>query len=173
MSGRDHRWAQAGAFAALAVLATACGGGGDTVTVTGTDYRFENLPESVKAGTTLTLKNSSSKELHEMVVVKLPDTEKRSVDELIKLPEAQFEAVSPNRPALVRLRPPGGAPEIKALGNGKLTEKGRYIVVCAIPTGADPAAYLKASEAESEGPPKGFNGAPHFTMGMYGEITVK
>ena len=173
MSGRDHRWAQAGALAALALLATACSGGSDKVTVTGTDYRFENLPKSVKAGTTLTLKNSSSKELHEMVVVKLPDTEKRSADELIKLPRAQFEAISPGPPALVRVRPPGDAPEIEALGNGKLTEKGRYLVVCSIPTGADPAAFLKASEASPDGPPKGFNGAPHFTMGMYGEITVK
>ena len=53
-----------------------------------------------------------------------------------------------------------------------MTETGRYLVVCSIPTGADPAAYLKASEATPDGPPNGFNGAPHFTMGMYGEITV-
>ena len=94
MRNRNHRWAQAGAFAALAVLATACSSGSDKVTVTAVDYRFENLPESVKAGTTLTLRNSSSKELHELIVVKLPDTEKRSAEELIKLPEAQFEAIS-------------------------------------------------------------------------------
>lgn len=162
----------AGALAALAILA-ACSGGSDKVMVTAADYRFENLPKSVKAGTTLTLKNSSSKELHEMVVVKLPDTEKRSAEELVKLPEAQFDAISPGPPALVRLRPPGGGAEIPALGDGKLTAKGRYLVFCAIPVGADPAAYLKASEATPDGPPKGFNGAPHFTMGMYGEITVK
>ncbi|MDQ2825468.1 MAG: hypothetical protein M3Y04_00625 [Actinomycetota bacterium] len=165
--------AQAGALAALALLATACSGGSDKVTVTAADYRFENLPKSVKAGTTLTLKNSSSKELHELVVVKLPDAEKRSAVELVKLPEAQFEALSPGPPALVRLRPPGGGPEIAALGDGKLTAKGRYLVICAILTGADPAAYLKARDAHSGGPPKGFDGAPHFTMGMYGEITVK
>jgi len=164
--------APAGALAALAILA-ACSGGSDTVTVTAADYRFQNLPKSVKAGTTLTLKNSSSKELHEMVVLKLPDTEKRSAEELVKLPEAQFEAISPGLPALVRLRAPGGGPEIPGPGDGKLTEKGRYLVICAIPTGADPAAYLKASEATPGGPPTGFNGAPHFTMGMYGEITVK
>jgi len=167
-----------GAFAALAMLATACSSdsesdsASDTVTVTGSDYRFD-LPKSVKAGTTLTLKNSSSKELHEMVVLKLPDTEKRSADELVKLPEAQFDAISPGPPALVRFRPPGDAPEIPALGDGKLTEKGRYLVICAIPVGTDPAAYLKAAEAARGGPPQGFNGAPHFTMGMYGEITVK
>ncbi len=126
----------------------------------------------MKAGTTLTLKNSSSKELHEMVVVKLPDTEKRSADELIKLPEAQFEAISPGPPALVRLRPPGGGPEIPALGDGKLTEKGRYLVVCSIPTGADPAAYLKAAEAATDGPPDVPGGAPHVTQGMFGEIIV-
>lgn len=167
-----RRWALAGTLVALATVGAACGGGDDTKTVTAADYSFQGLPKSVKAGSTLTLKNSSDKELHEMVVAKLPDSEKRSADELVKLPEAQFEAIFSGPPALVLLRPPGNAEEIKALGNGKLTEKGRYLVICAIPTGADPAAYLKASEATPDGPPTGFNGAPHFTKGMYGEITV-
>lgn len=167
----SRRWVAAASLATMALLAAACGGT-QTKTVSAADYRFENLPSSVKAGTTLSLKNSSSKELHEMVVVKLPDTEKRSAAELVKLPEAAFEALSPGPPALVLLRPPGGGELIKALGDGKLTEKGRYLVICAIPTGADPGAYLKASEATPDGPPKGFDGAPHFTKGMYGEIKV-
>jgi len=167
-----RRLAQAAAITALAAMAGACGGGNDATTVTATDYRFENLPKSVKSGTTLSLKNSSGKELHEMVIVKLPDTEKRSVAELVKLPQAQFDALSPGPPALVLLGPPGGGAEIKAVGNGKLTAKGRYVVICAIPTGADPAAYLKAAQAATDGPPKVDGGPPHFTMGMYGEITV-
>lgn len=167
-----RRWAGAGALVALAAMGAACGGGDDTKTVTAADYSFKDLPSSVKAGTTLTLKNSSDKELHEMVVVKLPDSEKRSAADLVKLPEAQFDALSPGPPALVLLRPPGSAEAIQAVGDGKLTEKGRYLVICAIPTGADPAAYLKASETSGDGPPQGFTGAPHFTKGMYGEITV-
>jgi len=168
----SSRWARAGALAALAVLATACGDS-DTKTVTAADYRFENLPKSVKAGTTLTLKNSSTKELHEMVLIKLPDTEKRPVAELVKLPEDQQEALSSGPPAAVLLRAPGGE-QINALGDGKLTEKGRYMVICAIPTGADPAAYLKAAQASGDGPPPSVpGGPPHLVQGMYGEITVK
>ncbi len=167
-----RRWVSAGAIAALALLGSACSDDGDT-TVTAADYRFENLPKSVDSGTTLTLKNSSTKELHEMVLIRLKDGEKRSIEQLVALPEAESEQAFAGEPAMVLIAPPGGGDVIKAVGDGKLTEKGRYLVVCSIPTGADPAAFLKASEATPDGPPKGFNGAPHFTMGMYGEITVK
>jgi uncharacterized cupredoxin-like copper-binding protein len=156
---------------ALATMGAACGGD-DAKTVTAADYRFENLPKSVDAGTELTHKNSSSKELHELVAIRIPDTEKRSVDQLVKLPEAELDRLFSGDPAMVLLRPPGNADLIKAVGNGKLTEKGRYAVICAIPTGADPAAYLAASQ-NSQGPPNVPGGPPHFTQGMYGEITVK
>lgn len=167
-----HNWALAGALAAMAVLATACGGGDDTKTVTAVDYAFENLPKSVSAGTTLQLKNSSAKELHEMVVVRIPDGERRPVQELVNLPEAEQEAIfGSGEPAMVLLAPPGGGEVIKAVGDGKLTAKGRYAVVCYIPLGADPAAYLNAPP--SDGPPQVAGGPPHVTQGMFGEITVK
>lgn len=169
MRNLNHRWA-AGAAATLAMLAAACGGGDDTKTVTASDYRFEGLPKSVKAGTTLTLKNDSTKELHEMVFIRLPDGEQRSADELVKLPRGQLDT---GPPAAVILRPPGGGEQINAVGDGKLTEKGRYLVICSIPTGADPAAYLQAAQASRGGPPQVPGGPPHLTKGMYGEITVK
>jgi len=165
-----YRWAIVGAGTALAVLTTACGGGDDTKTVTATDYRFEGLPKSVNAGTTFKLKNDSTKELHEMVFVRLPEGEQRSAAELVKLPEGQLNT---GPPAAVLLKPPGDGEQINAVGDGKLTEKGRYFVVCSIPTGADPAAYLKAAQASAGGPPQVPGGPPHLTQGMYGEITVK
>ncbi len=172
---RRRRWAHAGAVVALAALGAACGGSDETKTVTAADYSFQDLPSSVDAGTTLKLKNSSTKELHEMVVIKIPDSEKRSVADLVKLPEAQQEAVfGAGMPAMVLLAPPGGGEMIKAVGDGKLTEKGRYAVICAIPVGVDPAAYFAASEAATNGPPNIPNaGPPHLTKGMFGEITVK
>ena len=88
----SHRWAAAGALAALALLGTGCGGDDDTETVTAADYQFKNLPSSVKAGTTLTLKNDSDKEIHEMVISRLPDGETRSAEELVGLPDEQLEA---------------------------------------------------------------------------------
>ena len=71
------------------------------------------------------------------------------------------------------LASPGDGEVIKALGDGKLTEKGRYLVVCFIPTGADPAAYLQAVQSSSDGPPDVAGGPPHVTQGMYGAITVE
>ena len=168
-----RRGAAVGGLAALALLGAACGGGDDTKTVTAVDYRFEKLPRSVEAGTTLKLKNSSDKELHEMVVARLPDGETRSAEELLRLPEEELGGLFQGPPALVTFAPPGDGEPILAVGDGKLTEKGRYLVMCSIPTGADPAAFLQAAQSASGGPPQVAGGPPHFTHGMYGEITVR
>lgn len=175
MRTTSRRLAQAGAAAAMAVLAAACGGGDDTKTVTAVDYAFQDLPRSVDAGTTLTLKNGSTKELHELVVIRIPDSEKRPISELIRLPESEQNAVfGSGEPAMVLLAMPNGGEMIKAVGDGKLTEKGRYAVVCFIPTGVDPAVYVQAAQTATGGPPNIPNaGPPHAVQGMFGEITVK
>jgi len=175
-------WALAGGLGALSLLAGACGdtsdtsevgGAAKTVTVTATDYKFEGLPKSMKAGTKLELVNASTKEVHELVVSRIPDTEKRPVSELVKLPEKEQEALfPPGPPALVVVAAPNRGAPIPAVGDGTLTEKGRYMVACFIPTGADPAAFLKAMEAATDGPPDVPGGAPHIAEGMFGEITV-
>lgn len=173
MRKTSHRVRVAGGLAGLALLATACGGGDDTKTVTAADYAFQNLPSSVSAGTELQLKNSSTKELHELVAIRIPDSERRPVSELARLPEAELERLFAGDPTMVLIAPPNGAEMIKAVGDGKLTEKGRYAVICAIPTGADPQAYLAAAQSATDGPPNVPGGPPHFIQGMYGEITVK
>ena len=169
-----RRWARVGALVALAALGAACGGGDDTKTVTAADYSFQNLPREVDAGTEFKLKNASNKELHEMVVIRIPDAERRPVADLVRLPESQQEAIfGAAEPAMVLIAPPGGGEMIKALGDGKVTEKGRYAVICSIPTGADPQAYLQASQNSTGGPPQVAGGPPHLVQGMFGEITVK
>jgi plastocyanin len=167
------RWARAGAIVALATLAAACGGDDDGVrTVTGADYSFQNLPREVDAGTEFKFTNSSTRELHEMVVIRIPDSETRPVAELVRLPEDQLQGIIGNaEPAMVLLAPPGGGEMIKAVGDGKINEPGRYAVVCFIPTGADPQAYLNAPQ--TGGPPQVDGGPPHAAQGMFGEITVK
>lgn len=166
----------AGALVALGVVATACGGSDDeTRTVTAADYAFQDLPSRVDAGTTLDLTNVSAREIHEMVVIRIPDNEQRPVQELVNLPESEQEAIFGNaEPAMVLVAPPNGGEVIKAVGDGTLTEPGRYAVVCFIPVGADPAAYLAAAQNPDGGPPPDVGGGPpHVTQGMFGEITVE
>ncbi|WP_426574734.1 hypothetical protein [Aquihabitans sp. McL0605] len=137
-----------------------------TIVVTAVDFNYEDLPDQVPAGTTFKLVNDSESELHEFVAFKLPDTEERSVKELVELPMPELEKLfSAGPPATVLLAKPGG-PEIKAVGDGTLTEPGRYLVACSIPVGADPDEILAG-----DGPPPA-TGTPHFHKGMYAELTV-
>ncbi len=143
----------------------------DIVEITMADYEFLGAPERVPAGTRLTVTNSSEAELHEVVALRLPDEETRSVDELVALPPEESQAAVGGPPVAVLLAEPGG-PQIAAVGDGTLAEPGRYVLVCMIPTGADPGAYLEAA-AESAGPPQGVEGGPpHILHGMYTELIV-
>jgi hypothetical protein len=135
------------------------------------DFTFGSLPPSVPAGTKLTIENTAETELHELVALRIADGETRPAAELIELPEAELLAAAGPIPTTVLLAPPG-QPQVAALGDGTLAEPGRYLLLCAIPTGADPAEYLAAA-AESAGPPDVEGGPPHFTHGMFAELTVE
>jgi hypothetical protein len=134
------------------------------------DYKFEAIPAEFAAGTQLTLTNLSSSEVHEIVAFRLPDTETRSAAELVALPEAELGALFGGGPATVIVAPPN-AEGFAVVGDGVLSEPGRYLFVCTIPTGADPEEFLAAAQA-SEGPPDVAGGPPHFTKGMFDEAVV-
>ena len=143
-----------------------------TVQVDGIDYGFENLPAEVPAGTMLTFRNTSDKEFHEMVVMRIPDEETRSVEELAALPPEESDAIFAEvMPALVSVAAPGeeGTP---VLGDGTIADPGRYAVICFIPVGADPAVVAEAMQTESSGPPDLGDGPPHVSAGMHGELLV-
>jgi len=145
----------------------------DKVTVTAVDFDFEGLPRSIPAGSQLELVNEAPKELHELVAIHLPTAETRSAEELMALPEAELGALlGTGPPAAVLLAPPGG-PQIPAVGDGTLTEPGRYLMFCAIPTGVDPAVYLDAVADSQGAPPQVEGGPPHFVAGMFAELTVE
>ena len=138
------------------------------IVVDAVDFAYENLPATIAAGTAVSLRNVSDVELHEFVAIRLPDDEERSVGELVQNPD-DLVAYFPNV-ATVIIAPPGedGFP---VEGDGTLSQPGRYAIICAIPTGVDPAVYLAAA-AESEGPPEVDGGPPHFLAGMYAEVVV-
>ena len=140
------------------------------VTVTGYDYGYEGLPESVEVGTTLVFENESTVEVHELVAIRLPDEETRPVSELVQLPPEELATFFPSV-AAVLIAPPG-EDGFAVEGTGTLTEAGRYAIVCVIPTGADPGEYLTAAADSEGGPPDVAGGPPHIANGMFAELTV-
>src|SRR5690606_9350915 len=95
------------------------------------------------------------------------------LDEVLALPPAELEAVL-GAPVTVMLQPPGAPEPIVAVGDGTLAEPGRYVLMCFIPIGADPAKYMAAVEAAGGGKPEGVaGGPPHFTAGMVAELVVE
>jgi hypothetical protein len=176
------------AFAALAVVAgAACGddddastateaaAGDEAVTITLSDYAFGGVPPSITSGTPIDVTNESAKEAHELTAFRLPDTETRSLTELQALPPDQFGALVPGAPALAFAARPNEVGEL-VLGDGTLGEPGRYLLVCFIPTGADPDEVMSAMAAAAAdpnaGPPQIEGGPPHVAAGMIAELVV-
>lgn len=144
---------------------------GETIAVTAVDYAYEGLPSEVAAGSMLTLTNASDAELHELVALRLPDGETRSIEELLALPEEEQDALTGGAPPAMVLIALPGEDGTAALGDGTLSEPGRYLVACFIPVGADPAEYMAAA---ATGEPEGVaGGPPHFTEGMWADVTVQ
>lgn len=160
----------------LAGVLVGCGADGDdaalddgVLSVEMSDFSYGELPESVPAGTQLQVSNSSDVELHEFVAVRLADDDDRSLDEIVGGDVGAL--LGSTEPAAVLLAPPGSDEQIPAVGDGTLNEPGRYVILCLIPTGADPDEYLAAA-ATSDGPPQVAGGAPHIAHGMFAELTV-
>lgn len=155
---------------ALLLLLGACGEAEPTtIEVTGSDYAFAGLPDSIAVGTEVTFSNSSGVEAHEMVAIRLPDDEDRSVEELVQTPgalEALFSEVK-----MVLVAGPGES-GVAVEGEAVFAAAGRYAIICVIPTGADPVEYLTAAAASEGGPPQVAGGPPHLVNGMFTELTV-
>lgn len=137
------------------------------------DYAYVGVPESAPAGTQFTVVNESETEAHEFAAFRLADDEDRPVAELAELPPEELGQALGD-PATVLVAGPDGR-TVQAAGDGTLDEPGRYAVVCMIPTGADPDAFLDAAaEAPEDGPPPDVEGgAPHIAQGMYAELTIE
>ena len=144
----------------------------ETIEVTAIDYSFQGIPATIESGSELSLVNNSTIEAHEIVAIRLPDDETRSVEELLQLPEEELGEVAEIEPSLVIIARPDGGEGETVVGDGTLTESGRYLFACFIPIGADPDEYFEAAEGSTEAPDVE-GGPPHFTMGMFAEATVE
>ena len=139
-----------------------------TLTVTGVDYEFKGVPAKVAPGTTVNFTNDSTKEVHELVALRVVDGETRPMATLLQLPEAERDKAAEFRGVAVAFP---GEKGFTPQGPVTLTQPGRYFFVCTIPTGADPAAYREA--AKKPGPPPDVpGGPPHVAAGMVAQLTV-
>jgi len=140
---------------------------GETIVVTAVDYGFEGLPETVPVGTKISLVNGGN-EPHEFVAMLIPASETRPVEELLQLPEEELDAIfGAAEPATVILAATGQTDVPGAVvGDGTLTEPGRYAIVCFLPVGSDDSIL------ESSGPPPAGDAPPHAMQGMVAELTV-
>jgi plastocyanin len=169
-------------FAALigaAALLAACSGASATpedtssmgqAEIVGMDFGFL-APDTVAAGTTLTFRNDSAVEYHEVAVLRIADDESRSIQELLELPEEE------SMRSLEFVGVASALPETEGdvlQGTLTLTGPGRYALLCFIPQGADPDAAHAAFHALDDGPPPDLgDGVPHAFLGMVRELTVE
>jgi hypothetical protein len=182
---RRNRFITAAMLTAGALALTACGDDADdadagdaaddqivdgVLSVELSDFSFGDLPDEVPAGTRLAIDNVSDAELHELVAIRLPDDETRPADEIVAGDLGPLLASGP--PHTVLLAAPDGGEQINAVGDGTLHEPGRYLILCAIPTGVDPAVYLAAAAESAGAPPQVEGGAPHLAHGMWAELDV-
>ncbi|MFK8026199.1 MAG: hypothetical protein AB8G26_19750 [Ilumatobacter sp.] len=179
-----RRWTRSMAVAAAAAALVACGSDGNDQVAAPTepdevagdapigaiDYAFTGVPARLRAGSTLTLDNLSPVEAHELVAIRLPDDEARSVEELVRLPPDELGAFFPLVETVLIAAPSEAS--IAVEGDGSLREPGRYMLICVIPTGADPDDYLAAAAAADGEPPQVEGGPPHIVNGMFAELTV-
>ncbi len=144
----------------------------EEISVSARDYAFDGIPALIDGGSRLTLKNASTREVHELIAFKLPEGETRPVADIVKLPEAELERVVAGEPATVLVALPN-SDGMAVGGDGTLDEAGRYMFVCFVPTGADPAAYQAAFQNPQGGPPNVTGGPPHVAQGMFAEATIR
>lgn len=148
--------------------------GGDVVEITAVDYAFEDVPETVPVGTELTLVNESDDEVHEMVVMRIDDDQTMPLDEILAEIAAEPNAPPPDFVtfkgiSIAMTSEAGFEPE----GPVVLDEPGRYLLLCFIPTGADPDAYREAAESGATEAPDIGGGPPHVVEGMAAELVAQ
>jgi plastocyanin len=132
------------------------------VTVVGVDYAFEEMPDSVTAGTTLGFRNDGA-ELHEMLVFRKNDDVPQSFEELLALPED--EALQFVTEKGVAFAEPGQA----AAETVTVDEAGDYLMVCFIPVGT---TTMPSTDPGASGEPSLPSGPPHVAEGMFKTFTV-
>jgi hypothetical protein len=126
--------------------------GYEQLEATGVNYEYEGLPDTLEAGVVAVTFTNEGDELHEIGVARINDDVTLPVEQVLATPPPQIFSMV--QIAGVAFADPGQS-ETTFLR----LEPGRYAAACFVPQGT-------THEAEGTGP-------PHFTLGMFAEITVE
>lgn len=127
--------------------------GYETVEVSGVEYAFEGVPDTIQSGRVGFLFSNDGEELHEMVVFRINEGVDQPFEEILQLPQEEGQE-------LVTFVDAGFGPPGESDAEVMELEPGRYGIACFVPMGStDP-------DAPADGP-------PHFTEGMLAELTVE
>lgn len=137
-----------------------CGWG--TQDVKGTEYAFQGVKPTIKAGTVSFELANNGKELHELNIIKKKDGVTESFDDLIKLPGDEGKAKTERVGGISPTQPGDSGHAVVNL------EKGEYLIACFLPVGATPELFAKVESGEAKPP----EGPPHAARGMTATITV-
>lgn len=157
------------------------------VDIAAVNYAFQDLPDEIDSGQVALRMDNQGEEVHEAVVLRIDDETDLSVEELLELPEEEGEELAEFKGVAF------AAPGDQGYAVMDL-EPGRYAFVCFIPVGTETLDQLfeafAAEEEEAEGAEgEGEQGEdagqegeageeqegppPHFTQGMFAEVTVQ
>ena len=142
--------------------------------ITATDYEFQGVPEIVPSGTKISLVNASTTEFHTAFIIRLPEGDERTREELTAIsPQDLLPHFGPGRgvdQAIFHARPGESHYEIR-LGGPMVRAPGRYVIMCFVPVGADPA---EVEEQVRFGPPQQTDGVlRHDQVGQFAEFIVE
>jgi len=153
----------------------------EIVEITGVDYAFTGVPETIPAGPIgMRFTNSTQKdEQHEFIIFKKAEGETRTVEEILNDPATQEQG--PGEFAGAVFATPG-----TTAGTFLDLAPGEYIAVCFIPVGSgdhempDESAEDGGEDQAADDQPEGEGGGegdeaggpPHFVEGMVAEFTV-
>ena len=113
---------------------------GMSIAVTGVEYAFAGLPETMEVGSEISFTNEGA-ELHEIVIVRKAEGVTESIEELLAM---EAEGRDPMEEGLVELVGAGpliAFPGTTAEGTLVLDQPGEHVALCFIPQGFDPAVF--------------------------------
>jgi hypothetical protein len=130
-----------------------------SVEVTGTEYAFAGVPESVPAGVTVFRLTNEGEEIHEMVILRRNDGVEESFEEILELPDEEARQRATFITAASFTEQGGTTATLADLAPGE------YGVLCSMSKGT--TSLEEPTDPEQE------PGAPHFTEGMVATFTVE